>query len=54
MAGKSVNLNDYRTKDIDAKFEKVTKADMRKMSGTGMGAAPKKKRTVKKTASKKG
>lgn len=51
---KGVNLNSYSTKDLDAKFEKVTKEDMRLMTGTGM--TPKKKKTTakKKTTKKKG
>ena len=45
---KGVNLNSYNTKDIDARFEKATKADMRGMTGTGMTPKkPAKKRAAK-------
>lgn len=49
---KSVSLNDYDTKALDAKFEKMDRATMRKMTGTGM--TPKKKAARKTTAKKKG
>ena len=50
---KGVDLNSYKTKDIDARFEKMTKADMRAMSGTGMTPKKKKTATKKKTTKKK-
>lgn len=45
MAKKSVNMNDYNTKDIDKLFEKVPKGLV--MSGTGYNPS-KKKATAKK------
>ena len=52
MAKKSVNMNDYKTEDIDKLFKTVPKG--LKMTGTGYNPAKKTTATKKKVKRKQG
>lgn len=51
MAKKGANLNDYDIDAIEKKFQKLDRATIAKMTGTG--SELEKKKTVKKKAKKK-
>lgn len=51
MAKKSANLNDYDIDAIDRKFEKLNRATIAKMTGTGSNLG--RKNTAKKKTKKK-
>lgn len=50
---KSVNMNDYDVDAIDKKFEKLDRATIAKMTGTGSNLAKKKTTTAKKKVKRK-